>query len=180
MTFLLEVSELALVHVALSLVALAAGVAAVAGMLVRQRHDSITALFLITTAGTSISGFLFPRTGFTPAQGVGIVSLVVLLFPLLGLYVFAMRGWWRPLGIAGAVAAFYLNAFEAMVQAFQRIPALRALAPTQTQAPFLIAQAMLLLIFIAIGVASIRRCHPDCIVQSDAGLGLDSDRPLIG
>jgi hypothetical protein len=147
---------------------------------VRQRHDSITALFLITTAGTSISGFLFPRAGFTLAQGVGIVSLVVLLFPLLGLYVFAMRGWWRPLGISGAVAAFYLNTFMAVVQAFRQIPALRALAPTQSEPLYLITQATLLLLFIAMGVGSIRRCSGDCAIASDESVGLDSDRSLIG
>lgn len=93
MTFLQEVSELTLLHIALSLVALGAGIGAVIGMLVRQRHESITALFLITTAATSISGFLFPETGITPARAVGAASLLALLLPLLGVYVFSMRGW---------------------------------------------------------------------------------------
>jgi len=180
MTFLLEVSELTLIHVSLGLVALAAGVGAVLGMLVRQRHDSITALFLITTAATSISGFLFPRAGFTLAQGVGIASVVALLFPLLGLYVFAARGWWRPLGIGGAVIAFYLNTFMAVAQAFQRIPTLRALAPTQTETPFIVLQATLLLLFIAMAAGCIHRCRRDCVIPADESVGLDSDRSLIG
>jgi hypothetical protein len=180
MSFLQEVSELTLIHMGLSVVALVAGVVAIISMLVRQRHDSLTALFLITTAATSISGFLFPWAGFTPALDIGIVSMIVLLFPLLGLYVFAMRGWWYPLGVGGAVAAFYLNAVMATVQAFEKIPALRALAPTPTEAPFLIAQAVLLLTFIGIGAAAIRRCNGDCMISDDASLDLGNDQSLVG
>jgi hypothetical protein len=180
MEFLQEISELTLVHIGLSLVALVAGVAAVISMLVRQRHDSLTALFLITTAGASISGFLFPWAGFTPALCIGIASMVVLLFPLLGLYVFALRGWWYPLGVGGAVAAFYLNAMMATVQAFEKIPELRAMAPTWTQGPFVIAQAVLLVTFIAVGAAAVRRCNGDCMISDDATLDLGNDRSLIG
>ena len=180
MSFLLEISELTLLHVGLSLVALMAGVGAVVGMLVRQRHDSITALFLITTGATSISGFLYSESGITLARAIGAVSLVALVLPLLALYVFAMRGWWRPLGIAGAVTAFYLNTFEAVQQGFQRIPSLRALAPTQTETPFLLTQAVLLLLFIAAGIGSIHRCRADCAIADDTPLNLGNDQSLIG
>jgi polyphosphate kinase len=49
------------------------------GLLASKVSAGVTKLFLITTAATSVTGFLFPFHGFTPGQAVGILSLIVLL-----------------------------------------------------------------------------------------------------
>ena len=62
------------IHVAISLVGIGAGFVVIYGLLTSQRFEGWTKLFLATTAATSLSGFLFPLHGFTPALGVGIVG----------------------------------------------------------------------------------------------------------
>ena len=67
-----------LVHVAISLIGILSGFVVMFGMLTRQRFDRWTVVFLSSTAATSVTGFLFPFHGFTPAIGVGLISPLVL------------------------------------------------------------------------------------------------------
>jgi hypothetical protein len=113
-----------------------------------------------TTTLTSVTGLLFPRAGFTPAQGVGFLSLAVLAVTLLALYLFHLAGTWRWIYVAGAVLALYLNVFVGVVQAFQKLPFLRSLAPTQSEPPFIVAQTVVLVIFVVLGLLAVRRFHP--------------------
>jgi hypothetical protein len=107
-----------------------------------------------------VTGFLFPFHGFTPAIGVGILSMIVLIAAILALYVFRLAGAWRWVYVGGAVIALYFNVFVLIVQSFQKIAPLKALAPTQTEPPFLIAQVAALLFYIAVGIGAVRRFHP--------------------
>jgi hypothetical protein len=122
------------------------------GMLRGQRMPGWTALFLVTTVLTTVTGFMFPITAFTPALGTGIVSSVVLLVALVAIYVMRLRGAWRWTYVAGAVTALYLNVFVLIVQSFQKIPAVNALAPTQAETPFLVAQVATLAVFVLFGL----------------------------
>lgn len=81
------------------------------------KNDGWTALFLVTTILASLTGFLFPHAGFTPAQGVGLTSTVVLTATLLALYVFHLAGAWRWIYVVGAVLALYLNVASAPLRA---------------------------------------------------------------
>ena len=148
------------IHVLISLAGIGSGLVVAYGLLTSKRLDAWTILFLVTTAATSVTGFLFPFHGFTPAIGVGILSMVVLIAAILALYVFRLAGAWRVVYIAGAVIALYFNVFVLIVQAFQKIAVLRDLAPTQTEPPFLIAQLAALLFFIAVGIQAVRGFHP--------------------
>ena len=147
-------------HVTLSLLGIVSGLA-VAATLLRGRYPvAVTAIFLASTILTSATGFPLPPYGFDPPRVVGTLSLVLLALAVLGLYAYKLAGWWRSIYIGTAMAALYLNCFVAVIQSFQKIPAINALAPTQTEAPFVIAQVVLLLAFVAIGVAAIRHKHP--------------------
>ena len=123
------------------------------------RLEGWTALFLATTVLTSVTGFFFPSTGFGPAHAVGILSLVVLAAAIVALYFFHLAGPWRWIYTVGAVLALYLNVFVAVVQAFQKLPPLAALAPTQSEPPFLIAELVMMAIFIVLGVVAVKRFH---------------------
>jgi hypothetical protein len=152
---------LTLLHVAISLIGIVAGVVVLLGMLGSRRQPAWTALFLLATALTSVTGFLFPSGGtITPAQIFGYLSLVVLTVTLTALYVFHLEGSSRWIYVAGAITALYLNVFVAVVQAFAKIPALRSLAPTQSEPPFLVTQALIFVIFIALGIAALVNFHP--------------------
>ena len=148
-------------HVIISLIAIVTGLVALLGMLGGKKLGGWTALFLATTVLTSVTGFLFPLTKLLPSHVVGIISLVVLAAALLALYVFHLDGPWRWIYVVGAVLALYLNVFVAVVQAFQKLAFLQPLAPTQAEAPFIVAQVVVLAIFAALGFLAVKRFHPE-------------------
>ena len=125
-----------------------------------QRVPLWTAVFLVTTIATSVTGFLFHSKSFGPPHVVGVISLVILALALVALYGYRLTGAWRWIYVAGALAAFYLNVFVAVVQAFQKLPFLNALAPKGSEPPFAITQLLVLAGFIALGIIAARRFHP--------------------
>lgn len=144
-------------HVALSLVGIASGIVVLLAMVRGSHLPGMAALFLATTVLTSVTGFLFPLPEMTPAQIVGFISLAALAVALAALYIFQLNGAWRWIYVVTAVFALYLNAFVGVVQAFQKQPPLQALAPTQTEPPFIIAQGVTLLVFLVLGFLGVRR-----------------------
>lgn len=144
-------------HVAISLVGLVTGFVVIWGMLNRQRLDHWTAVFLTTTIATSASGFLFPVDHITPGHVLGVISLVLLGAAVVARYPQQLAGWWRPVYVVAAVLAQYLNFFVLIVQSFLKVPALYALAPTQTEPAFALAQLVSLAAFIVLGVAAVVR-----------------------
>jgi hypothetical protein len=147
-------------HVIISLIGIGSGLIVVYGLLTAKRLKNWTALFLITTVLTSATGFLFPFHGFKPSYAVGILSLVVLAVAIVALYVGDLAGAWRWIYVVTAVIALYFNVFVLVAQSFDKVPALKALAPTQSEPPFAIAQLIVLAIFIVLGFLSVRRFRP--------------------
>jgi hypothetical protein len=156
----MSVSAFTTFHTALSLIGIAAGLVALYGLLVSRPVPLSTVLFLGTTVLTSVTGYLFPRDQVLPSHIVGALSLVLLATAVAALYYYRLTGAWRWIYVSTAVAALYLNCFVAIVQAFLKLPAVNALAPTQTEAPFVITQAVLLVVFIALGFLATRTFHP--------------------
>jgi hypothetical protein len=144
-------------HVAISLAALGAGFLAIGAVLAGRWLGGWTALFLAMTALTSVTGFLFPIHGFTPAHATGVLSLIALAIAGYALYGGHLQGGWRLAYVVAAVAALYFNSFVGLVQTFQKQPALTELAPTQTEPAFIAAQLLLLATFLLLGVTLARR-----------------------
>ncbi|HZZ17723.1 MAG TPA: hypothetical protein VFE25_00035 [Opitutaceae bacterium] len=149
-----------LFHVVLSLVGIATGFAVAGGLLKSQRMDCMTSWFLWTTAATSLTGFLFPVHHIMPSHVLGVISLVVLAVTIQARYRARLAGVWRPVYAGGAVLAFYLNFFVLIAQAFAKVPTLKALAPTQTEPPFALAEAVALVAFAVLGVLATIRFRP--------------------
>jgi hypothetical protein len=150
-----------LLHVIITLIAIGSGMIVVGGMFASHRLPLTTALFLLTTALTSVTGFLFPIHGFTPALGVGILACAILLVALFALYKEHLMGAWRWIYVIAAVASIYLNAFVLVAQSFAKVSALNALAPTQSEPPFATTQAVVLAIFILIAVIAVIEFRPN-------------------
>jgi hypothetical protein len=148
-------------HVVVSLIAIAAGFVVVFGMFGSNRLRGWTALFLAATILTTVTGFLFPINGFTPALAFGVISSLLLAAALLALYAYGLAGAWRWIYVASAILALYLNVVVGIVQSFQKLAFLRPLAPTQSEPPFLVAQIVVLVIFIVLGIAAVRKFHPE-------------------
>jgi len=149
-----------LFHVAISLIGIGSGLIVVIGMLNAKLFGKWTALFLITTVATSLTGFLFPFEGFKPSYVVGILSLIVLALASVARYGLHLAGSWRWIYIVSAVIALYFNVFVAIVQSFLKVPALHAMAPGGKEPPFLVAQLTVMAIFVVLAVLSVKRFRP--------------------
>jgi hypothetical protein len=144
-------------HVLLSLVGIGSGLVVLYGLLASRRFDRWNALFLATTTATSVTGFLFPSHKFLPSHGVGIISLIALAIAIPARYARHLEGGWRKTYVITAALALYLNVFVLIVQLFEKVPELKALAPTQSEPPFVVTQLVVLLLFIMVTIlAAIR------------------------
>ncbi len=157
----MSVANFTMLHVVLSLIGIVSGIVVLFGMLSAKRLDGLTGIFLATTVLTSVTGFLFPSDHILPSHIVGIISLVALALAILALYVYRLAGSWRWIYVAGDVLALYFNVFVGVVQAFQKLPFLTPLAPTQSEPPFLIAQTVVLVILVVLGGVALKTFHPE-------------------
>jgi hypothetical protein len=152
-----------IIHTLISLVAIFTGFVVAFGMLAGRRLNGWTKWFLVTAVATTITGFFFPFHGFTPAIGLGIISLPFLALTIFGRYPKRLAGPWRWIYVIGAVICLYFNLFVAVVQAFEKIPALEAIAPTQTEPPFKLTQLVVLLVAALLAIVAAIRFHPEPI-----------------
>jgi hypothetical protein len=146
-----------LVHVVISLIGIGSGLIVVFGMLKGKLLHGWNGLFLLTTVLTSVTGFGFPFEHLLPSHIIGIISLVVLAIALVARYVQHLAGSWRRIYAITAVIALYFNTFVLVFQGFLKVPALHNLAPTQKEPPFLVAQLVLMAIFIGLGVGAAKK-----------------------
>jgi uncharacterized membrane protein YphA (DoxX/SURF4 family) len=146
-----------LLHIAVSLVAIASGFMVIGGFLTNRKLEMTTLIFLVTTVATNATGFLFPFAQFLPSHLIAIISLLVLPVAIYAYYGKNLSGPWRWIYVVSAVLSLYLNVFVLVVQTFAKNPALAAIAPTQSEPPFLLAQAFTLLAFVGLGYLSLKR-----------------------
>jgi hypothetical protein len=150
-----------IIHTLISLVAIFTGFGVLFGLLTGNRVDGWTKWFLITAVATTVTGFFFPFHGMTPAIKLGIISSVVLVVTIYAWYGKHLAGAWRWIYAVGAVLTLYFNVFVGIVQSFEKIPALNAIAPTQTEQPFKFTQLSVLVLFIVLGLVAAIRFRPE-------------------
>jgi hypothetical protein len=165
MVFGMSLETYTLIHVAIGLIGIASGAIVLFGMLQAKQLGGSNAVFLTTTVLTSVTGFGFPNTHVTPGIVLGVLSLVVLAMAMYALYARHLAGGWRAAYVVTAGVALYFNCFVLVAQSFQKLPALHALAPTGKEAPFGIAQLLLLVIFAALITRAVKRFHPEAKQQ---------------
>ncbi|MCU1219217.1 MAG: hypothetical protein JWN42_414 [Candidatus Angelobacter sp.] len=153
----MSLATFTLIHVIISLIGIGSGIIVLFGMFGGKRLDGMTALFLVTTVLTSLTGYLFPFEHLLPSHIVGGISLVVLAIAIVARYSFHLAGRWRTIYVITAVMALYLNCFVLVVQSFLEVPALHALAPKGNEPPFAIAQGILLVLFIVAGILAVKK-----------------------
>jgi len=164
----MSVGAFTLLHVAITLIAIGSGLIVVGGMLASNKLPNMTAVFLLTTALTSVTGFLFPIHGFTPALGVGAFACVILAIAVFALYKEHLEGVWRPVYVLTAVASLYLNVFVLVAQSFMKVAALNVLAPTQSEPPFAITQVVVLAIFVVLALIAVAKFRPASVMRAVA------------
>jgi hypothetical protein len=152
-----DVTTLLGFHVVVSLVGIATGLIVLAGLIANKRLEGWTLIFLATTLATSVTGFLFPIQQILPSHIVGAISIVVLALAIVAKYGRHLEGPWRWIYVVTAVTALYLNVFVLVVQLFLKVEALAILAPTQQDPPFIIAQTVVLVLFVLTGIVSALR-----------------------
>ena len=149
-----------IVHTLISLVAIFTGFVVLFGLLTGNRIDGWTKWFLISAVATTVTGFFFPFHGITPAIKLGIISSVVLVITIYARYVKHLAGAWRWIYVVGASVTLYFNVFVAIVQSFEKIPALKAMAPTQSESPFKLTQLVALALFVVLTFVAAIRFRP--------------------
>ena len=164
----MSLSTFTMVHVIISLIGIVSGLSVLYGLLSSREMPGMTALFLLTTILTSVTGFLFPFDKLLPSHMIGILSLVLLAIACIALYVMNLAGAWRRIYMVTALVALYLNVFVLVIQSFLKIGPLHALAPSvpPSEPPFAIVQGIILVLFVVAIIASLRRFRP---VRSPAG-----------
>jgi hypothetical protein len=155
------------IHVLISLVAIFTGVVVVFGMVASNRLDCWTKWFLTTAVLTTVTGFFFPFHGFTPAIGLGIISLPFLAITIFARYSKHLAGAWRWIYVIGAVICLYFNLFVLVVQLFEKVPALHAMAPTQTESPFKLTQFVVLMLSTVLAIVAVIRFRPESARAAD-------------
>lgn len=159
----LSTSTFTAIHVLFSLIGIASGLVVFYGLLRNKSYDHWTLLFLFTTVATSVTGFLFPNEHLTPGIKIGILSLLVLALAIVAKYTLGLAGRWRKVFTISSLIALYFNCFVLVVQAFEKVPALHALAPQGKEAPFAVAQLILLVAFLVLGTFAVRRFRAEII-----------------
>ncbi len=147
-------------HVVISLIGIGSGLLVAFGLIKGKRFDGATAIFLLATILTSVTGFAFPNEHITPGIVVGVLSCIVLALALVGRYGFKMAGVWRGVYVISAMLALFFNCFVLIVQLFEKVPALHALAPHGKEPPFAVAQLLLLVIFIVLTALGVKKFRP--------------------
>ena len=161
----MSLATFTLVHVVISLIAIVAGLVVLFGLLGSRQMPGLTAIFLLFTILTSVTGFMFPFKELLPSHIFGIISLILLAIACIALYVMKLSGAWRPVYIVTAMISLYLNVFVLVVQSFLKIPALAALAPSVPPAPpsgpvFAAVQGIVLVLFVVAIIGIWRRFRP--------------------
>jgi hypothetical protein len=172
----MSVAAFTQLHVIISLIAIISGIIVAFGMLNARLMPGMTTLFLLMTVATSVTGFMFPTPAdaprvigsLDPANVIGVISLILLILAILALYGYKLAGSWRGIYVIGAIIALYFNCFVLVVQSFQKIAFFHALAPTQKEPPFAVAQAILLVLFVGLGIAAFRKFRPIAQVPAAA------------
>lgn len=163
MVFGMSLATFTLVHVLISLIGIGSGFIVVYGLLTSRSLKWWTIIFLVSTVATSVTGFGFPFEHLLPSHIIGILSLLVLALAIAARYPFHLQGAWRWIYPVGSVLALYLNVFVLVVQLFRRVPILNGLAPTQSEPPFFIAQALVLCLFVVIAIAAAKRFRSEAL-----------------
>jgi len=144
-------------HVAVSLIGIVSGFVLIRDFLHSSFRSGVVWTFLVCTALTSLSGYLFHRDHVLPSQIVGAIALIVLVPTWLAWRPYRLSGGWRSTFVVGATISQWFNVFVLVAQLFQKVPALHALAPTGSEPPFGIVQGLVLLSFVALAIVAWRR-----------------------
>jgi hypothetical protein len=163
----LSLSTFTMLHVIISLVGIVSGLLVLFGLLGSNRMPGLTALFLLTTILTSLTGFGFPFTALLPSHIIGILSLVLLAIACFALYSQKLSGAWRWIYVLTAMISLYLNVFVLVIQSFLKIGPLHALAPSvpPSEPPFAIVQGVVLVLFIVAIIAAVKKFRPPAVLS---------------
>ena len=153
---MIDLHTLTVAHTAISIVALVLGFVVLFKLIGAQTRPTLETWFIVLAVLTSATGYLFPFEKLLPSHIVGGIALLVLAGTIVARYVKQLAGGWRTVYGIGLVISVWLDAFVFVAQAFAKVPALKEIAPTPNAPAFGIAQTVVLLIFVALGIATVK------------------------
>jgi len=158
----MSLSTFTTLHVIISLIAIISGIIVMFGLLGSNRMPGLTAIFLLFTILTSVTGFPFPFEKLLPSHMIAVLSLVLLAIACVALYVMKLSGAWRWIYVVTAMISLYLNVFVLVIQSFLKVGPLHMLAPSvpPSEPPFLVVQGIVLGFFVLATIGAARRFRP--------------------
>ncbi|WP_146604500.1 hypothetical protein [Rhodoplanes roseus] len=152
----MPIETLTSLHVAISLVGISSGLLLFIRMIAGRDVSAVSIVFLVTTAATTATGFLYPVSSAGVRHLVGVASLATLSVAVVSLYVFRLAGAWRAVYVIAALVALYFNCSAAVVQACRRLLPVAGDVEGDPQTYILFAQGALLVLFIVLGALVLR------------------------
>jgi hypothetical protein len=153
----LSSSTFILIHVLLSLSGIGTGFVVLVGFLKGKRLKGWTAIYFTASLLTTATGFLFPLDVVLPTHMLGLLSALALTIAIVAYNAFGFNGWSRAVYVVTLASALYFNCFAAVLQAFAKIAALNAVAPTRTEWPYVMAQSVVLALFVVLTYLAAKR-----------------------
>lgn len=157
-------------HTIISVVAIVVGAFALRDLFRGQAASRALSAFIVLAIATSATGFILPLKGVTPAVVVSIVALMILAAVLWSRGRLRNSYWARSVYAGGLVASEYLLVFVGVAQSFTKIPALKILAPTQSEPPFAVSQGIVFVAFVAIGIFALMTARRQPVIVAGAAV----------
>jgi hypothetical protein len=163
----LSIANFTTLHVVITLMAIVSGFVVMFALLSSQWPAGLTAIFWLFTVATTVTGFMFPLSGITPAVATGIVATVFFVAGLIAIYIKKFAGSWRWIYVVTMMVSLYLNVFVLITQSFQKLKFLNPAAPMvgppfaePTMTQFVIAQGVTIVFFVIFGFFAVRKFRP--------------------
>jgi len=154
-------TSLGVIHTAISLVAVAAGLIA----LLRDKQitsgNRLGQVYFVTTLLTAVTGFgIFQHGGFGKPHALGILTLLVLVVIMVAYRTQFYGRWSRVVEVVGYSATFLFHMIPAVTETTTRLP-LGAPLLASAEAPALqVATAVMGLLFLIGAYFQVRRLRP--------------------
>jgi hypothetical protein len=164
----LSIANFTILHVVITLSAIVSGFVVMFALLSSKRPAGLTVIFWLFTVATTVTGFMFPFNGFTPAIGTGVVATLFFVVGLIAIYIKKCIGAWRWIYVVTMMVSLYLNVFVLITQSFQKLKFLNPAAPMvgppfadPTNTQFVIAQVATIVFFLVVGFLAVRKFRPN-------------------
>jgi len=150
---------LTFIHLVSCLLAIGAGTRVICGQFVGMLNEKWAVAYFRCSLTAGMTGILFPVHHLLLMHWVAMSSVYVAGVAILAWRKFHLAGAWRSVCAFGITMVLCMDILLAITQLFVRIPALRAMAPTQSEPACVLSQVVVLILSAALGTVAALCCR---------------------